>query len=57
MTKKCPVPVELDPARMTLLTGFFETYLILDDVEERKLEEDWIEKTKGMGATELGCDT
>ena len=31
--------MELDPARMTLLTGFFETYLRLNEVEERKLEE------------------
>lgn len=33
------VRMELDPARMTLLTGFFETYLRLNEVEERKLEE------------------
>jgi predicted transposase YdaD len=32
--------MELDPARMTLLTGFFETYLRLDETEERKLEEE-----------------
>jgi flagellar biosynthesis/type III secretory pathway protein FliH len=32
--------MELDPARMTLLTGFFETYLILNEEEERKLEEE-----------------
>ncbi|WP_061215320.1 DUF4351 domain-containing protein [Syntrophomonas wolfei] len=34
------VRMELDPARMTLLTGFFETYLILNEEEERKLEEE-----------------
>ena len=34
------VHMELDPARMTLLTGFFETYLRLDETEERKLEEE-----------------
>jgi hypothetical protein len=34
------VHMELDPARMTLLTGFFETYLCLDETEERKLEEE-----------------
>ena len=37
--EKGPVRMELDPARMTLLTGFFETYLRLNEVEERKLEE------------------
>ena len=34
------VHMELDPARMTLLTGFFETYLRLSETEERKLEEE-----------------
>ncbi len=34
------VYMELDPARMTLLTGFFETYLRLNETEERKLEEE-----------------
>jgi hypothetical protein len=34
------IHMELDPARMTLLTGFFETYLRLDETEERKLEEE-----------------
>lgn len=34
------VNMELDPARMTLLTGFFETYLRLNETEERKLEEE-----------------
>ncbi|ABI68071.1 conserved hypothetical protein [Syntrophomonas wolfei subsp. wolfei str. Goettingen G311] len=34
------VRMELDPARMTLLTGFFETYLILNKAEEKKLEEE-----------------
>ena len=34
------VQMELDPARMTLLTRFFETYLCLDKSEERKLEEE-----------------
>jgi len=34
------VHMELDPARMTLLTGFFETYLRLDETEQRKLEEE-----------------
>ena len=34
------VQMELDPARMTLLTGFFETYLRLSESEERKLEEE-----------------
>jgi hypothetical protein len=32
------VRMELDPARMTLLTGFFETYLQLNEEEERQLE-------------------
>ena len=32
------VRMELDPARMTLLTGFFETYLRLNEEEERQLE-------------------
>jgi hypothetical protein len=30
--------MELDPARMTLLTGFFETYLKLNEEEENQLE-------------------
>lgn len=34
------VNMELDLARMTLLTGFFETYLRLNETEERKLEEE-----------------
>jgi len=34
------IHMQLDPARMTLLTGFFETYLILNEAEERKLEEE-----------------
>ncbi len=34
------VHLELDPARMTLLTGFFETYLRLNETEERELEEE-----------------
>lgn len=34
------VQMELDPARMTLLAGFFETYLRLNESEERKLEEE-----------------
>jgi hypothetical protein len=29
--------LELDPARMHLITGFFDTYLVLDDIEESKL--------------------
>ncbi len=33
------VRMELDPARMTLLTGFFESYLILNKAEEKELEE------------------
>jgi predicted transposase/invertase (TIGR01784 family) len=32
------VRMELDPARMTLLTGFFETYLRLNEEEEKQLE-------------------
>jgi hypothetical protein len=32
------VRMELDPARMTLLAGFFETYLSLNEAEERQLE-------------------
>jgi len=32
--------MELDLARMTLLTGFFETYLRLDETEEKQLEEE-----------------
>lgn len=32
--------VELDPARMTLLAGFFETYLRLNESEERRFEEE-----------------
>lgn len=32
--------MELDPARMALLAGFFETYLILNDAEEKKLKEE-----------------
>ena len=32
------VHMELDPARMTLLTGFFETYLRLNEEEEKQLE-------------------
>ena len=34
------VRMELDPARMTLLTGFFETYLRLNNMEQRELEEE-----------------
>lgn len=34
------VRMELDLARMTLLTGFFESYLKLNEAEERRLEED-----------------
>jgi hypothetical protein len=30
--------MELDPARMTLLTGFSETYFILNEEEERMIE-------------------
>jgi hypothetical protein len=32
------VRMELDPARMTLLTGFFETYLKLNEAEDKQLE-------------------
>ena len=32
------VRMELDPARTTLLTGFFETYLKLNEEEEKQLE-------------------
>ena len=32
------VHMELDPARMILLTGFFETYLRLNEEEEKQLE-------------------
>ncbi len=32
------VRMKLDPARMTLLTGFFETYLRLNEEEEKQLE-------------------
>ena len=32
------VRMELDPARMTLLAGFFETYLSLSEAEEKQLE-------------------
>lgn len=32
------VRMELDPARMTLLTGFFETYLNLNEAEEQQLK-------------------
>jgi hypothetical protein len=32
------VRMELDPARMTLLTGFFKIYLRLKEEEERQLE-------------------
>ena len=32
------VRMELDPARMTLLTGFFETYLRLNEEEEKQVE-------------------
>jgi hypothetical protein len=34
------VRMELDPARMTLLAGFFETYLSLSEAEEKQLEEE-----------------
>ena len=34
------VRMELDPARTTLLTGFFETYLKLNEEEEEQLEEE-----------------
>ena len=34
------VKMELDPARMTLLAGFFETYLRLNTAETRELEEE-----------------
>ena len=34
------VRLELDPARMHLITGFFDTYLILNDIEERQLQEE-----------------
>jgi hypothetical protein len=34
------INMELDLARMTLLTGFFETYLRLDETEEKQLEEE-----------------
>lgn len=34
------VNMELDPARMMLLTGFFETYLRLNETEERMLEKE-----------------
>jgi flagellar biosynthesis/type III secretory pathway protein FliH len=30
--------MRLDPARMTLLTGFFETYLKLDEKEQKQLQ-------------------
>ena len=32
------VRMELDPTRMTLLTGFFETYLRLNEEEEKQVE-------------------
>jgi hypothetical protein len=32
--------LKLDPARMHLITGFFDTYLVLDDIEESKLWEE-----------------
>ncbi len=34
------VNMELDPARMKLLIGFFETYLRLDKSENNKLEKE-----------------
>ena len=34
------VKMELDPARMTLLTGFFETYLRLNESEDKELEKE-----------------
>ncbi|AZN42742.1 transposase [Paenibacillus albus] len=32
------VRLEIDPARMRLITGFFDTYLILNDIEKQELE-------------------
>lgn len=32
------VRLELDPARMHLITGFFDTYLVLDDIEKQELQ-------------------
>ncbi|WP_211233490.1 transposase [Thermicanus aegyptius] len=32
--------LELDPARLNLITGFFDTYLNLNEEEERKLREE-----------------
>ena len=32
------VRLELDPARMRLITGFFDTYLVLSKIEEKKLQ-------------------
>jgi predicted transposase/invertase (TIGR01784 family) len=40
--------MELDPARLTLLTGFFDTYLRLNEVEEQKV----IEEVKAMSSKE-----
>jgi predicted transposase/invertase (TIGR01784 family) len=40
--------LELDPARLTLLTGFFDTYLRLNEAEEQKV----IEEVKAMSAKE-----
>jgi hypothetical protein len=33
------VRLEVNPARMKLITGFFDTYLVLNDIEERQLQE------------------
>jgi hypothetical protein len=40
--------LELDPARLTLLTGFFDTYLRINEAEEQKV----IEEVKAMSAKE-----
>ncbi|WP_170006397.1 RpnC/YadD family protein [Bacillus fonticola] len=34
------IRLELDPARMSLVTGFFETYVQLDETEEQQLKEE-----------------
>jgi hypothetical protein len=34
------VRLQLDPARMRLISGFFDTYLKRDDIEERQLQKE-----------------
>ncbi len=34
------VRLELDPARMRLIAGFFDTYLMLNDKENKELREE-----------------